>query len=185
MQLCKTDQQFIIFLLFMNCMFYRPHSIHPAVREGIREHVLSFPRQLNHYSRMKGDVEREYLSPDLNLLCMFRLYKENNPTSTSGSIGTSSSSRTSVLGSQEVTQGVTRNVCPVLKINSYYNRWRKVEDRSREWALPPESWKSVHPVAGWHRVGQSQPNGWGEDGLNDGCVEVHHQIGRASCRERV
>ncbi|KAK7167173.1 hypothetical protein R3I94_001543 [Phoxinus phoxinus] len=60
----------------------RPHSIHPAVREGIREHILSFPRQPNHYSRMKGDVEREYLSPDLNLLRMFRLYKENNPTST-------------------------------------------------------------------------------------------------------
>ncbi|XP_052424869.1 uncharacterized protein LOC127968042 [Carassius gibelio] len=31
---------------------------------------------------MKGDVEREYLSPDLNLLRMFRLYKENNPAST-------------------------------------------------------------------------------------------------------
>ncbi|XP_042589196.1 alpha-1,6-mannosylglycoprotein 6-beta-N-acetylglucosaminyltransferase B-like [Cyprinus carpio] len=36
----------------------RPHSIHPAVREGIREHILSFPRQPNHYSRMKGDVEK-------------------------------------------------------------------------------------------------------------------------------
>ncbi|XP_051268350.1 uncharacterized protein LOC127370379 [Dicentrarchus labrax] len=61
---------------------FGPHSIHPAVREGIREHILSFPRQPNHYSRMKGDVEREYLSPDLNLLRMYRLYKENNPTST-------------------------------------------------------------------------------------------------------
>ncbi|XP_050964419.1 uncharacterized protein LOC127164494 [Labeo rohita] len=60
----------------------RPHSIHPAVREGIREHIQSFPRQPNHYSRMKGDVEREYLSPDLNLLRMYRLYKENNPSST-------------------------------------------------------------------------------------------------------
>ena len=66
----------------MSCVFFRPHSIHPAVREEIREHILSFPRQPNHYSRMKGDVEREYLSPDLNLLRMYRLYKENNPTST-------------------------------------------------------------------------------------------------------
>ncbi|KAL1266717.1 hypothetical protein QQF64_002392 [Cirrhinus molitorella] len=30
---------------------------------------------------MKGDVEREYLSPDLNLLRMYRLYKKNNPSS--------------------------------------------------------------------------------------------------------
>ena len=57
----------------MSCVFFRPHSIHPAVREEIREHILSFPRQPNHYSRMKGDVEREYLSPDLNLLRMYRL----------------------------------------------------------------------------------------------------------------
>ncbi|CAB1334819.1 unnamed protein product [Coregonus sp. 'balchen'] len=41
--------------------------------------MLSFPRLSNHYSRMRGDVDREYLSPDLNLRHMYRLYKEKNP----------------------------------------------------------------------------------------------------------
>ena len=77
----QTSIVYYISLVHELC-FFRPHSIHPAVREEIREHILSFPRQPNHYSRMKGDVEREYLSPDLNLLRMYRLYKENNPTST-------------------------------------------------------------------------------------------------------
>lgn len=60
-------------------MFSRTHRIHPTVRKGIEEQLLSFPRQANHYSRMKGGVDQEYLSPDLNLLTMYRLCKEKHP----------------------------------------------------------------------------------------------------------
>lgn len=69
-------------MLTILCNLSRPHRVHRTVREEIKEHILSFPRQPNHYSRMKGDVDREYLNPDLNLLRMYRLYKEKNPMST-------------------------------------------------------------------------------------------------------
>lgn len=43
----------------------RPHAIPNLVRQMIRQHVDSFPRQLSHYSRKNS--EKECLSSDLSL----------------------------------------------------------------------------------------------------------------------
>ena len=55
--------------------------------EYVKEHITSFPTYKSHYSRK--DTEKDYLSPDLNLSLMYRLYKtkceeeERNPVSQS------------------------------------------------------------------------------------------------------
>lgn len=48
-------------------------------RKMVREHILSFPRVVSHYSRAK--TEKEYLSPDLNVHRMFKAYLKKHPTS--------------------------------------------------------------------------------------------------------
>lgn len=55
----------------------RPRSITDETKLKIREHINSFPRQESHYSR--GKTENEYLSANLNLNIMFKLFSEKHP----------------------------------------------------------------------------------------------------------
>ncbi|KAL4104233.1 hypothetical protein QTP88_019542 [Uroleucon formosanum] len=55
----------------------RPHAIPNLVRQMIRQHIDSFPRQLSHYSRKNS--EKEFLSSDLSLSKMYSLFIELNP----------------------------------------------------------------------------------------------------------
>lgn len=57
----------------------RPHAIKDSVKDEVREHIKSLPKQPSHYSRQKS--EKEYLSPDLNLSKIYRLFKEKYPNS--------------------------------------------------------------------------------------------------------
>ena len=51
----------------------RPHAIGEEIKEQIRDHIRSFPRQQSHYSR--GDnYKREYLPEGLSIAAMYRLY---------------------------------------------------------------------------------------------------------------
>lgn len=55
------------------------HKNQPKISERlkniVREHIRSFPAYTSHYSREKSS--RHYLSPDLNISSMYRLYTEN------------------------------------------------------------------------------------------------------------
>ncbi|KAJ8926657.1 hypothetical protein NQ314_020959 [Rhamnusium bicolor] len=51
----------------------------PELHQQVRDHIQSFPREENHYSRDKSI--KEFLSPDLNLNRMFLAYKKENPNS--------------------------------------------------------------------------------------------------------
>lgn len=64
----------------------RPHAIKENVKDLIREHILSFPKQESHYSRSK--TATEFLSEDLNLKKMYRLFCEKYPEHKSISIRT-------------------------------------------------------------------------------------------------
>nr|CAH7749533.1 unnamed protein product [Callosobruchus chinensis] len=46
----------------------------PEVKNGIKRHTESFPLVASHYCG--SDSERKYLSPDLNIIIMYRLYVE-------------------------------------------------------------------------------------------------------------
>lgn len=52
----------------------------PEFRQHVRDHIQSFPREENHYSRNKSI--KEFLSPDLNLNRMFLAYNAKYPQST-------------------------------------------------------------------------------------------------------
>lgn len=53
----------------------RPHKLSPEVLKYITDHISSFPSELSHYSRNNNPFKR-YLSPQLNISEMFRLYQE-------------------------------------------------------------------------------------------------------------
>lgn len=50
----------------------RKNIIPEPVRNQVREHIESFPKQISHYSRTRSS--RQYLYPDLNLKIMYDLY---------------------------------------------------------------------------------------------------------------
>lgn len=52
----------------------------PELRQQVRDHIQSFPREENYYSRNKS--KKEFLSPDLNINCMFLAYKKKYANST-------------------------------------------------------------------------------------------------------
>lgn len=64
----------------------RPHAIPGNVKELIREHISSFPKQESHYSRSK--THTEFLSEDLNLKIMYKLFCEKYPEHNNISIRT-------------------------------------------------------------------------------------------------
>lgn len=57
--------------------FNRPHSINNDLKNLVRSHINSFPRQPSHYSRHK--TEREFLSPDLSVSKMYREFNDKHP----------------------------------------------------------------------------------------------------------
>lgn len=59
------------------CHFNRPRSVPEDTKEVIREHINSFPKQESHYSR--GKSTKEYLSENLNLTKMYKLFLEKYP----------------------------------------------------------------------------------------------------------
>lgn len=64
----------------------RPHAIKDQVREDIREHISSFPKQESHYSR--GKIQKECLSSDLNITIMYNLFKDKYPNNNNVSLRT-------------------------------------------------------------------------------------------------
>lgn len=55
-----------------------PHtSMSPETKAKIREHIQSFPTVMSHYCR--SSTQRKYLSSDLSLSKMYRLFKEKHP----------------------------------------------------------------------------------------------------------
>lgn len=59
----------------------RPHANKPDLSVLVCNHINSFPKYENHYSRDRGDPLREYLNPDINIRIMHRLFIETHPTS--------------------------------------------------------------------------------------------------------
>lgn len=57
----------------------RPHAKDNNVRDLIRAHIDSFPKIPNHYSRNKSS--KDYLSPDLSISRLHKLFVECNPES--------------------------------------------------------------------------------------------------------
>lgn len=55
----------------------RPHAVPENVKQLIREHISSFPKQESHYSRAK--THTKFLSEDLNLNKMYMLFCEKYP----------------------------------------------------------------------------------------------------------
>nr|CAD7257264.1 unnamed protein product [Timema shepardi] len=55
----------------------RPHAKDFNTKQLIRDHINSFPREINHYSR--SESSRESLSPDLSVRRMYRLFREKYP----------------------------------------------------------------------------------------------------------
>ena len=51
----------------------RPNRIPEVTINFVKNHVLSFPRQTSHYSR-NANPNKRYLSPDLNISKMHKLY---------------------------------------------------------------------------------------------------------------
>lgn len=56
----------------------RPHAIDVSVRNLIRQHINSLPRQSSHYSRIATD-NLQCLSLDLNLCKLYRSFKNKYP----------------------------------------------------------------------------------------------------------
>ncbi|XP_022160525.1 uncharacterized protein LOC111026704 [Myzus persicae] len=56
----------------------RPHAIDAPVRDLIRQHINSLPRQPSHYSRIATD-NLQCLSSDLNLCKLYRSFKNKYP----------------------------------------------------------------------------------------------------------
>lgn len=54
----------------------RPNRVPDAVIELIDAHIRSFPRRVSHYSRK--DRKRYYLSPELSIQLMHRLYLQQH-----------------------------------------------------------------------------------------------------------
>jgi hypothetical protein len=54
----------------------RPNRVSDSVVELVDSHIRSFPRRVSHYSRR--DSKRYYLSPDLNIQLMHRLYLQQH-----------------------------------------------------------------------------------------------------------
>ncbi|CAH2009717.1 unnamed protein product [Acanthoscelides obtectus] len=53
----------------------KPHNITPiAIKQQVMSHIDSFPKIESHYCRR--DSKKEYLSPELNISIMYRLYQE-------------------------------------------------------------------------------------------------------------
>lgn len=54
------------------------HAIDASVRDLIRQHINSLPRQASHYSRIATD-NQQCLSSDLNLCKLYRSFKNKYP----------------------------------------------------------------------------------------------------------
>ena len=55
----------------------RPHAIQSEVKDGIREHIRSFPKRTSHYSR-SDNSKRAYLAENLSISRMYRLYLDKH-----------------------------------------------------------------------------------------------------------
>lgn len=64
----------------------RPHAITGDIKELVTEHISSFPKQESHYSRSKTNTE--FLSEDLTLKKMYKLFCEKYPERDNMSIRT-------------------------------------------------------------------------------------------------
>ena len=62
----------------------RPHAIQNVVKERIREHIKSFPKRTSHYSR-NDNRKRAYLSENLSISRMYRLYLDKYEPEVKGS----------------------------------------------------------------------------------------------------
>lgn len=49
-------------------------QVNASIKDGIREHINSFPRMPSHYCR--AEIRKEYIDGSLNVSLMYRLYKE-------------------------------------------------------------------------------------------------------------
>lgn len=59
------------------CHTNRPHAVPGNLKELFREHISPFPKQESHYSRAK--THTKFLSEDLNLNKMYKLFGEKYP----------------------------------------------------------------------------------------------------------
>lgn len=55
----------------------RPHRVPQVVKDKVRQHISSFPKQDSHYSR--GKTSQMYLNADLSVQRMYNLFKEMSP----------------------------------------------------------------------------------------------------------
>ena len=53
--------------------------IKPDIKQSVRNHIKSFPKYEDHYSRERGDTERRYLNPGLSLKKKFKLFSIKYP----------------------------------------------------------------------------------------------------------